>query len=126
MIHLKTTNEFGRGLYASQFIPEGTIILECEILILNEQDTNTVNTTELKYYTFKYDEKRDCLVLGHGEIFNHDDLPNVSYRLVDFNGRKVMQFKAISSIEQNSQLFIDYNDDIKVNINSYINQKSLM
>lgn len=126
MFRLETTEQFGRGLYANRHIGQGEIITECEILVLSPDDTKTVNTTELQYYTFVYNETQDCLVLGFGEIFNHDDSANVSYELIDFAGRKVMQFKAKSFIPIDSQLFIDYSQDIQVEVDDYKNQKSLV
>jgi len=57
--------------------------------------------------------------LGLGEIFNHDDAANVHYALVDFEGRKVMQFTANQPIMEGDQLFIDYAADTKVNADAY-------
>lgn len=117
--YLKHTKEFGRGLYASKLIKAGEIITECELLVLNEQDTRIVNTTDLQYYTFKYNETQDCLVLGQGEIFNHSDTANVDYELVDYDGRKVMQFVSKRDILENEQLFINYTQDCKVDADKY-------
>lgn len=126
MITVKVTNEMGRGLYATRIIKAGEVVSQCEILVLSEIDTAIVAETDLKYYTFKFNELQDCLVLGLGEIFNHADQPNVSFELVDFEGRKVMQFKALSNIETDAQLFIDYNSDTQVETEDYINTKSLV
>lgn len=126
MYYLKSTEEMGRGLYAAiGGIQEGKILFQAELLVLSEQDTKVVNTTDLQYYTFKYSETQDCLVLGDGEIFNHSDTPNIGYKLENYQGRKVMVFYALTNIEHGEQLFIDYNADTKVNTTSYINAKSL-
>jgi hypothetical protein len=123
---IKMTQEFGRGMYASHLLEAGDIVTTCEVLVLSSEDTLKVNQTELKHYTFVYDESRDCLVLGDGEIFNHSDNPNVAYHLDDFDGRKVMRFVALRIIETGQQMFTDYNQDVKVNIEDYKNQKSLI
>ncbi len=47
--YIKTTKEFGRGLYASSNIAKGKVITECEILVLNPLDSVLVNQTDLKY-----------------------------------------------------------------------------
>jgi SET domain-containing protein len=125
-VYLKTTKEMGRGIYAARDILENEVIMECEVLVLNESDTIKVNETDLKYYTFKYTDSRDCLVLGHGEIFNHSDMPNVSYKLVPFQDRLVMQFKALKTIPKDSQLFIDYAADTQVKTSTYIENESLL
>lgn len=117
--YLQETKEFGRGLYAGYFIAKGEVIAEFELLVLSPSDTTKVNETDLKYYTFCFNEAQDCLVLGDGEIFNHDDKPNVSYQLVERDGRKLMQFAATKNIWPYDQLFIDYAADAKVELNNY-------
>jgi len=119
MLNLKVTEQFGRGLYAQKTIETGTVVMQCELLVLTADDTVAVNKTDLQYYTFKFNETQDCLVLGLGEIFNHDDAANVHYALVDFEGRKVMQFTANQPIMEGDQLFIDYAADTKVNADAY-------
>src|ERR1700690_3770781 len=104
---VKMTLDMGRGLFSSQRILKDTIVCECEILLLSQHDTQVVNKlTELKYYTFKYSDDQDCLVLGNGEIFNHNDTPNVSYELINTGERQLMRFTALVDIPSNTQLFI--------------------
>jgi len=125
--YIKVTPEFGRGLYASHTIYHAQTIETAEVLVLNQSDTEVVNTTDLRYYTFKYDDTRDCLVLGNGEIFNHSDEPNVSYKLMDIEGRKQMCFIALKRINRGEQLFIDYKADVvSTVVSEYTSNKSLM
>jgi hypothetical protein len=79
MIEVKTSPEMGRGIYAEKTISQGEVIMRCEILVLSKIDTPIVNLTDLSFYTFTFNEEQDCLVLGLGEIFNHDDQPNVEF-----------------------------------------------
>lgn len=111
----------GRGLELIYDMPANKVLFTAELLILSPADTIKVNETDLKYYTFKYDDTRDCLVLGDGEIFNHSDTPNVSYKLMDWGntGRLVMCFFTARHIKAGEQLFIDYNADIKVDVSKY-------
>lgn len=113
MYKIKITSEFGRGLYATRDIGVGEIITECELLVLEELDTKVVNMTSLRDYTFKFNKTQDCLVLGDGKLFNHADFPNCEYRLVEFDGRHIMQFFATQEIITGEQLFIDYTHDEK-------------
>lgn len=126
MFQIKTTQESGRGLYATKIISQGTIITSCELLVLSPEDTPKVNETDLQYYTFVYNEKQDCLVLGLGEIFNHSDTANIKYSLIDFEGRKLMQFVAACDIGLGQELCIDYSADTKVNTEKYIKNPSLL
>jgi SET domain-containing protein len=104
----------GRGVIAERDIKLGEIITNCELLLLSPEDTIKVNETDLQWYTFTFDKnsKQDCLVLGDGEIFNHDDNANVLYGLIDWNGRKLMRFQASRDINKGEQLFIDYRVDV--------------
>ena len=117
--YLKTTEEMGRGLYALYDLPKGRLLFTAELLVLSEKDTTTVNETDLKHYTFKYNDKQDCLVLGDGEIFNHGACPNIGYLIKEYDNRKAMFFYTLSDIKQNEQLTIDYNADTRVAIEDY-------
>lgn len=119
---LKVTDEFGRGLYASKRIVRGDVITRCELLVLSPADTLAVNGTELQFYTFKFDDQRDCLCLGDGEIFNHSDVANVSYGLETLDGRQVMVFRALGAILPGDQLFINYAADVAVDATAYVNR----
>jgi SET domain-containing protein len=112
----------GRGIIAEKDIKRGEVITNCELLVLSPDDTIKVNETDLKWYTFTFnaETRQDCLVMGDGEIFNHDDDANTLYGLIDFNGRKLMRFQACRDIKRGEQLFIDYGADVKkVDIEGY-------
>lgn len=118
----------GRGVIAERDIKLGEVITNCELLVLTKSDTCLVNQTELQYYTFVYDRVNhlDCLVLGDGEIFNHDYNANTLYGLIDWNGRKLMRFQAARDIKKGEQLFINYGADTAVNVEDYLNNGSLL
>ena len=117
--YLKVTEEMGRGLYSAYDLQANKILFTAELLVLNEKDTKLVNQTDLKWYVFKYNDDQDCLVLGDGEIFNHDDNPNIGYQLVNHDGRKLMMFYTLKDIKSGDQLMIDYESDTKVVASDY-------
>lgn len=121
MYHITTSKEMGRELTASHDIKAGTVVTRCEILLLNENDTITLNQiTDLKCYTFTFDSNRDCLVLGDGELFNHSSKPNVGYTLTQYENRSVMVFVSTRDIKAGEQLFIDYAADVsEIDIDKY-------
>lgn len=118
---IKTYPEMGRGLEALHDLQTGEVLFTAELLILSPADTIKVNETDLQYYTFKYNDTQDCLVLGDGEIFNHSDTPSIGYKLIDWGaqGRKVMVFYALRDVRAGEQLFIDYNADVTVDVSKY-------
>lgn len=121
MIYIKQTEKYGRGLYALTDIDANKVLCRCEVLVLSARDTVFVNETALQFYTFVYNKEtgEDCLVLGNGELFNHDDTPNVGYRLEEYDGRKVMVFFTLTEVKKDEQLFINYGADTKVNTDKY-------
>ena len=120
--YIKMSHEFGRGLYPLRNINRGEIVAICEILVLSQNDTVKVNETDLKYYTFKFNETQDCLVLGDGEIFNHADDSNISYELVshseNYQDRMRMMFVAKRDIPVSEQLMINYFDSVHFLVDS--------
>ena len=117
--YIKHTPEMGRGLYAVQDLQAGKILFTCEVIPLSEGDTQTIAQTELQFYTFKYNDKQDCLVLGDGELFNHSDEANIGYKLIDFDGRRVMAFYTLADISRDAQLFTNYAQDVQVEVTEY-------
>ena len=126
MMTIKVTEQYGRGMYATEDIEAGIPLEVCEVLVLSKEDTVKVNQTELKYYTFAYKQDQDCLVLGNGEIFNHSDEPNTGYKLSRVNKRDVMLFYTLRDVKAGEQLFTDYNADVKVDTEAYKSNKSLI
>ena len=117
--YIDVSKEMGRGLYAAHDLQAGKVLFSAELLVLSDVDTIAVNKTDLQYYTFKYTATQDCLVLGDGEIFNHNDTPNIGYVLQDVEGRKVMTFYLLKDVEARSQLFIDYAADTQADVSKY-------
>ncbi len=110
--YVMNTEQYGRAVFAQRDMLIGEVVMYCEVLPLSEKDTPVVNSTDLQWYTFTYNDKQDCLVLGDGEIFNHDDSPSVSYELISLNNRPMMIFRMIADVKKDNQLFIDYNADV--------------
>lgn len=111
LFDIRLTEQFGRGLFAKEKIKAGKWVTLCEVLVLSEDDTSKVNNTNLKDYVFKLNENQDCIVLGDGSLFNHSDDANVSYEILNLNGRNMMLFKALKDIEPEEQLFTNYTQD---------------
>lgn len=126
MYKIRTNPKSGRGLYADRDIFSGEPIMTCELIVLSEKDTITLQETDLKYYTFIFNDTQDCLLLGDGELFNHSDIPNVSFKLKRYKDRMVMYFRCTRHIEEGEELVIDYNSDIVINVDEYITNPSLM
>ena len=126
MYSVKTSPKSGRGLYADRDIYAGEPVMTCELIVLSEKDTKTLQETDLRFYTFEFNDKQDCLLLGDGELFNHSDVPNVSFKLKRYKNRMVMFFQCIRDIQSGEELCIDYTSDIVINVDEYIAAPSLV
>lgn len=96
---------FGRGLFALTDIKAGTEVLVNRV-ILTAKDA-------VPDYNFHYNDDKDCICLGDGELFNHSSDANIGYK---FQWKPVlddycMVFKALRDIKEGEQLFIDYRQD---------------
>ena len=115
LTHVMMTETYGRAVFAMHDLPRGTWVEVSEVLVLNSIDTPIVNSTELRDYTFTFSDTQDCLVMGIGEMFNHDDDANVIYELMTLNGRPRMIFITRKDVKKGDQLFIDYTADLRPN-----------
>lgn len=126
MYRIKSNPVSGRGLYAEREIFAGEPVMTCELIVLSEKDTITLKETDLRYYTFMFNDKQDCLLLGDGELFNHSDKPNCSFKLKRYKDRMVMFFQCIRDLQPDEELTIDYNSDIIINVDEYVAAPSLI
>ncbi len=120
--YVMNTEQYGRAVFAQRALLIGEVVMYCEVLPLSEKDTPVVNSTDLQWYTFTFNDKQDCLVLGDGEIFNHGPTnnsnvveaydANTSYDLIHLNSRPMMVFRMTANVKKDQQLFIDYNADV--------------
>lgn len=143
--YIQYTETMGRGIFANKSLQKGDVVMTCELIVLSSIDTVKIEYTDLRHYTFKYNEAQDCLVLGDGSLFNHaitieppdGDIvyepvrgvltANIAYHLEEFFGRKRMVFTALTDIIEQTQLFIDYSTcGVNTDCGSYVSSKSLM
>lgn len=105
-IHIKETKTFGRGIYSNRNIPKNIVIEINPLIVLSKTHTNIAKNTCLNNYFYYYDQNKCAIALGHGSLFNHNSIPNVTYEI----DKKTNTVKFITLVEvlKNQQLFIDY------------------
>jgi SET domain-containing protein len=91
----------GFGVFANHIIKKDEIIEDCYSLLIH----NTNSDYEPYYFYFKGDTK--LLPLGFGSIYNHNNNPNIAWKIVDDN-RKIIRFYAINDININEELCHNY------------------
>jgi uncharacterized protein len=120
VIEVKTTNKYGRGLYAARNIRKGEVVESSPVVELNSYD---ITHTRMNMYVFGWKGNgTSALALGLGSLFNHSKKANVTYNPV-FSTKTIL-FVAMRDIRKGHQLFIDYGYDVKRGIE--VTEKNLL
>jgi len=102
----------GRGIFAAQCIPKGTVIEVCPVLVLEPGEVNQhTSKTILNHYTYNWPAKdgssSQAIVLGLGSMFNHSTYSqNVAWRR-DLKTQCVT-YTALKDIAPKEELCISY------------------
>ncbi|KAG8624606.1 hypothetical protein KVT40_007673 [Elsinoe batatas] len=110
----------GRGVFATTFIPKGTILETCPVLVLDvDENKEHVAKTELYHYTYnwplppspsdttKKPRMTQAVVLGLGSMFNHSTQDqNVGWKADTTH--QIMTYHALRDIQPGEELCISY------------------
>src|SRR5438270_13818345 len=68
----------GRGLLATEQIPERAAIVTCPVIVYDDADAGRISKTRLGDYNFRFGERqnRACIILGVISLCNHAEEPN--------------------------------------------------
>lgn len=99
----------GRGVFTAEFIPIGTLIEICPVIILNPQDLKTIHETFLHDYYFLWDRegREGAIALGFGSLYNHSFAPNAEYQ-TNREGRSIDVY-ASQDIRAGEEITFNYN-----------------
>lgn len=104
-IEVRNTPRKGRGVFAREFIENGSIIEKVPLLIVTWDD---ISDSELADYAFVHTTTKAAIALGYGSMYNHSFNPNARY---DDVGRKTKVFSAIRDIQPGEEITVNYNGD---------------
>ena len=109
LIEVRRSPGRGRGVFARQFIPEGTIVERVPMLVFSEKDLESdEGFSTLYHYAFEWGKGTVALALGYGSIYNHSYSPNARY---DDHGQRTKVFTAVRDIEAGEEITINYNGE---------------
>lgn len=100
----------GRGVFAKESIPEGSLIEQCPVVALTDpRDRDRLRKTGLVNYYFLWGDARDraAICLGWGSVYNHSFEPNARYEKVMEDRR--MDFYALRDIRAGEEILVNYN-----------------
>jgi SET domain-containing protein len=102
----------GRGVFAAVDIKKGELIEICPIIILWGKDFQHVQETMLIGYVYRYTGESTMIALGYGSLYNHLNIPNAKYELVEHEGMKEqdseLYITALNPILKNEEIYINY------------------
>jgi len=108
-IEVRKIRSKGRGIFATAFIPEGTVFERAPVLVMPAKEINVdQEDTVLSHYMFAWGKNTVAMALGFGSLYNHSYLPNARYE--DVSGQ-MKNYIAIRDIQSGEEVTINYNGD---------------
>jgi len=105
LIEVKRIKGKGRGVFAKQFIPAGTVIERVPVLVF---PMDNPLADRLSDYVFMWGRGTVALALGYGSLYNHSYTPNARY---DDIRQQSKEFTAIRDIEAGEEITVNYNGE---------------
>ena len=107
LIEIKQTRGKGRGVFAREFIAEGTVFERCPVLVIpNDEVMEEAAGGVIQAYVFHWGRDTVALALGFGSMYNHSYQPNARY---DDVGRMTKIFTAVRDIQPGDEITVNYN-----------------
>lgn len=107
MIEVRWTAAKGRGVFAREFIPRGTVFERAPVLVMPATDVlASEEETLLSHYVFEWGKGTVALALGFGSLYNHSYSPNARY---EDEGRQMKLYIAERDIQPGEEVTINYN-----------------
>jgi len=106
LIEVKYTAKKGRGVFATQTIPEGTVFERVPVLVMPADEVINGTGEVLHNYVFEWGKGTVALALGFGSLYNHSYSPNARY---DDVGRLTKVYTAVRDILAGEEITINYN-----------------
>ena len=80
LIEVKRVKGKGRGVFAKQLIPLGTVFERVPLLVIPAKEVlECEHGSFLSQYVFEYGKGTVALALGYGSLYNHSYTPNARY-----------------------------------------------
>ena len=104
-VEMRSSSVHGRGMFASEHIPKGTIIERAPLIPIDRDDDLTPNSL-VRQYDIGYRGGKHAVMLGYASIYNHSDNNNASW---DFEqGDDIIFIKATRDISPQEEVFVNY------------------
>lgn len=120
LVRVAPSPKHGLGVFAATTIPSGTLVHVAPVMIVTDDDVETLETTPLRGLVYGWDTDigTSALALGYGSLFNHDPDPNCVYHRIDADdvdaesgdslGYDALQYTTLREVAEGDELTIDY------------------
>jgi uncharacterized protein len=109
LIEVRRSAGRGRGVFATKFIPQGTIIERVPVIVFPKADLETEEGfSSLYHYVFDWGQGTVAIALGYGSVYNHSFSPNARY---DDVRQRSKVFTALRDIQPGEEITVNYNGD---------------
>jgi len=106
-IEVKRVPGKGRGVFATEMIPEGTVFERVPVIVMPaEEILESTDDCVLANYVFDWGKGTVALALGYGSLYNHSYSPNARY---DDKGRQTKIFTSLCDIAAGEEITVNYN-----------------
>ena len=106
-IEVKRVPGKGRGVFATEMIPAGTVFERVPVIVMPAEDiVESTDNCVLANYVFDWGKGTVALALGYGSLYNHSFNPNARY---DDKGRQTKIFTALCDIKSGEEITVNYN-----------------
>ena len=108
MYSIRQYKRKGRGLVATEEIPEGTAIVCCPVIVYDDADAGRISKTRLGDYNFRFGARQDrsCIVPGVISLCNHAEEPNAE--IVCHEEELMVSLVALRGIGEGEEICIRY------------------
>lgn len=103
-VEMRPSPIHGRGMFACEHIPKGTII-ERAPLIPFDRATDLTEQSFIKRYDIRYKDKY-AVMLGYASIYNHSDNNNAIWNFEEDND--IIYIQATRDIQPEEEVFVNY------------------
>ncbi len=113
-LYIGETEGKGRGVFAKNDISPMKTVEISSVLMLNEEERELVERTELYNYIFEWgdDAEKCCVAWGYISVYNHSFEPNCDY-FMSYEDKTIM-IKSIKPIKAGDELTINYNGETHI------------
>jgi SET domain-containing protein len=107
---VRHTPDKGRGLFALNDIPKGSLILESQAVVLQGDDCKKLDDMSIWIYRFALGEDY-AIVFGDVSFCNHSATPNATVSWTRQSpAAAIASLAALTDISANSEIVINYTD----------------